>query len=205
MSIYVCIFENGWENSKILLELLRHFSVTLYITKQLTASYLFQQSLFSQRMCVGEWFSQMFFNTRCRPIETPPFTFPHFNYIISFFFDVLLPHLVHSSLFVTAFDIVFSWGRLCFLTWTVMIEATHSLKHSITMRVKTICLETINLFPSSCEVETLNFTVRSLSLEKWHNHDLKDLFCWGLKLLDSVSYSHRVYNTVGMGWHIEYG
>ena len=30
-----------------------------------------------------------------------------------------------------------------------------------------------------------------------------DLFCWGLNLIFSVSYSHRVYSLVGIGWHIE--
>ena len=54
-----------------------------------------------------------------------------------------------------------------------MIEAAHSLKHSNTMCAKTNFLETINHFLSSCSVDTLNFTVRSLSLEIWHNKDLK--------------------------------
>ena len=54
-----------------------------------------------------------------------------------------------------------------------MIEAAHSLKHSFTMCAKTIYFETINLFLSSCSVETLNFTVGSVSLELLDNHVLK--------------------------------
>ena len=157
MLTYGCSFENGWKISKILPELCRHFNVTLYITKQFTASYLFQQSLFSQCTFVKELFFQMFFNTRCRLIETPPFTFPHFNNIISFLFDLLLSHLNYFSPFLAAIDIVFSWRRSCFLTWTIMIEAAHGLKHSITGCAKTIYLETINLFLSSCSVENSQF------------------------------------------------
>ena len=171
MSTYNCSFENGWKFSKNLLELFRHFNVTLYITEQFTASFLFQQSLFSQWTFVRKWFSQMFLNTLCRPIQIPPFTFPHFNNIITFFFDVLLSHLVHFSFLLPRS--ISSLAREVFLTWTIMIEAAHSFEHSITMCAKTSCLETINLLLSSRGVETLNFTVRSLSSKIWHNDVFK--------------------------------
>ena len=108
MSTYVCIFENGWKTSKIFLEFFRHFKVTMYISKQFTASYLFQQSLFSQWTFVRIWFSQVFFDTRCRLIEIPSFTFPHSSNNLSFslmycflFWSIslfLLPRLIYSSI-----------------------------------------------------------------------------------------------------------
>ena len=45
-------FRNWWKFSKILLELFRHFNVTLYITKQFTASYFVPTvSLLSVDVC----------------------------------------------------------------------------------------------------------------------------------------------------------
>ena len=52
MSTYVCFLENAWKISKLLREPLRHFNVTLYITKQFTA-YIFVPtvSLLSVNVC----------------------------------------------------------------------------------------------------------------------------------------------------------
>ena len=139
-------------------QMFRDVNVTLKIAKQFPILNSLQQAFFCKGYLVRERFSQMLLDEGIRPVQFPPFTFPHFYHVVTFVANVGSPHLIHLPSFASSFDFFLAqrWTRL--QTGTVVVVATHCFKDSIAVTTETVRTEAINfLLGSGCNI-SLNFT-----------------------------------------------
>ena len=86
---------------------------------------------------------------------------------------------------------------------TVVTVTLRCFQDSFAMIKNSIYTEAINRLLSTSSDITLNCSIWSTILKVWQKHNLKGARFILVNLLVSKSYSHRVYNPVGIGWHIE--
>ena len=193
------------------MQMLRNFNITLNVSKKLPSKKFLHTRLFFhfQRTFKGKVFSGTTFDWCFSSKETPPLTLPHLNDSGSFLSYVHSTDLFLLSLLNSLFSFNISWGRVCFLTLTVVIITSYSFKNSVTIVPNSIYTETIIFLLSTNSNITLNSTVWLSCLKKWETRFLERarfVLAWcGVELLVSVAISHLVYKPVVLAWHIEEG
>ena len=115
----------------------------------------------------------MLFNSIGCFLQSLPFALPHFNNLEAFILYIVSSQCIELSLLATTLNIFFSEGRTQLLTGTVVVKATHGIKHSVTMSTKPISTEAVNFLLSACCKEAFNFIFWSCSLEIGHDHIFK--------------------------------